>query len=60
MSGDASLTGRIEQRRAAWREFVQRHGLEACPVDLAAVPADGAVPQQIVDRVHRGCRARGP
>ena len=60
MSGDASLAARIEQRRAAWREFVQRHGLEACPVDLATVPADGAVPQQVVDRVHRSCRSRGP
>jgi hypothetical protein len=59
MSGDASLHARIEQRREAWREFVHRHGLEPCLVDLAALPADAVLSQPILDRVHLGCRRRG-
>jgi len=54
---DATLSGRIEQRREAWRSFVSQHGLAACLVDLAALA--GAAPvepglQESVRRCSRG------
>jgi hypothetical protein len=58
LGGDASLAGRIEQRRAAWKDFVRAHGLEACCVDLAAVPLEGELARDVVERVQRGCRTR--
>jgi hypothetical protein len=39
LGGDASLQGRIEQRRDLWRGFVAAHGLEAEILDLAAAGA---------------------
>jgi hypothetical protein len=29
-------SGRVAERRDAWRQFVAAHGLAACSVDLAA------------------------
>jgi hypothetical protein len=60
MGGDASLVGRIEQRRDAWREFVRSHGLDACLVQLAAIPATGPVAAADVERVQRSCQGRRP
>jgi Protein of unknown function (DUF2868) len=57
LGGDASLATRIEQRRAAWRDFVRAHGLEACTLDLGSVPVAGEVPQAIIDQVQRSCRS---
>ncbi len=54
--GDASLASRIEQRRAAWRDFVHAHGFEACTLDFASIPLGSDVPQAIVDQVQRSCR----
>jgi hypothetical protein len=34
--GDATLAGRIEERRRLWREFVRGYGLDATFVDLRA------------------------
>lgn len=56
LGGDESLAGRIEQRRDAWRDFVRGHGLDACTVDLAAIPAVGSVPVDTVERVQRACQ----
>jgi Protein of unknown function (DUF2868) len=56
LGGDASLVARIEQRRAAWRDFVRTHGLEACTLDLGSIPTDGQVSEKIVDQVQRSCR----
>ena len=39
LGGDASLQGRIEQRRDLWRRFVAAHGVEAEILDLAAAGA---------------------
>jgi hypothetical protein len=39
LGGDASLQGRIEQRRDLWRGFVAAHGLQAEILDLAAAGA---------------------
>lgn len=58
MGGDASLAGRVAQRRAAWRDFVRSHGIEACLVDLAAIAATEAVPADDVERVQRACAGR--
>jgi hypothetical protein len=58
MGGDDSLAGRIEQRRAAWRDFVRSHGLEACLVDLAAVDATGPVAGADIERLQRACQGR--
>ena len=41
LGGDASLAARIEQRRAAWRDFVRTHGFDACTLDLAVDPGRG-------------------
>ena len=41
MRGDASLAARIAERRAAWHDFVQGHGLAPCCIDLAALAGDG-------------------
>lgn len=57
LGGDASLAARIEQRRVAWRDFARTHGLEACTLDLGSIPAEGEVPQAIVDQVRRSCRS---
>ena len=54
--GDASLTDRIEQRRAAWRDFVHAHGFAACTLDFGSIPAGSEVPEAIVEQVHRSCR----
>lgn len=56
MDGDASLAGRIEQRRAAWRDFVRSHGLDACLVDLAALDGAAAVASADVERLQRACQ----
>jgi len=58
MGGDASLAGRVEQRRDAWREFVRSHGIEACLVDLAAIAAADTVAAGDVERVQRTCQGR--
>jgi hypothetical protein len=57
LGGDASLAARIEQRRSAWRDFVRTHGFEACTLDLGSIPAEGQVPQAVVDQVQRSCRS---
>ncbi len=36
LAGDASLAGRIEERRRLWREFARGYGVEAVFVDLRA------------------------
>jgi hypothetical protein len=36
LAGDASLAGRLEERRNLWRTFVRGYGLEAAFVNLAA------------------------
>lgn len=59
MGGDASLAARIGQRRDAWRQFVRSHGLDACLVHLAAIPADGPVAPEDVERAQRSCQGRG-
>jgi Protein of unknown function (DUF2868) len=56
LGGDASLAGRIEQRRSAWRDFVRAHGFEACTLDFGSIPTGSEMPQAIVDQVHRSCR----
>jgi hypothetical protein len=58
MGGDASLAARIGQRRDAWRQFVSSHGLDACLVHLAAIPADGPVAPEEVERTQRSCQGR--
>jgi Protein of unknown function (DUF2868) len=58
LGGDASLAGQIEQRRAAWRDFVRAHGFDACLVDLAAVAVDAPVAAADVECVQRVCRIR--
>jgi hypothetical protein len=60
MGGDASLAGRIEQRRDAWREFVRSHGFDACLVQLAAIPAAGPVAAADVESARRSCQGRRP
>lgn len=57
LGGDASLAGRIEQRRAAWSDFVRSHGLEACLVNLAAAEQDGPVDPAVIERMQRSCRS---
>jgi hypothetical protein len=42
MRGDASFERRMEERRAAWREFAARRGRQACIVDLSRVRTDDA------------------
>ncbi len=37
MEGDATLASRVEQRRAAWQQFLADHRVGACLVDLAAI-----------------------
>jgi Protein of unknown function (DUF2868) len=59
LGGDASLAGRIEQRRSAWRDFVRAHGFEACTLDLGSISAQGELPQAVVDRVRHSCRRAG-
>jgi hypothetical protein len=51
MRGDASFERRMDERRAAWREFVARHGLEACIADLSSVHAGQQVAQAERDGV---------
>ena len=58
LGGDASLSGQIEQRRAAWREFVRAHGFDACLVDLAAAAVDASVAVADIECVQRVCRTR--
>jgi len=58
MRGDASLTSRITERRAAWHDFVQGHGLVPCCVDLAALAGEAVVAQPLVDEVLRAVRGR--
>jgi hypothetical protein len=58
LGGDASLSSQIEQRRAAWREFVRAHGFDACLVDLAAAAVDASVAVADVECVQRVCRTR--
>jgi hypothetical protein len=57
LGGDASLMARIDERRESWRDFVRTHGFEACTLDLGSIPAEGEVPQAIIDQVHRSCRS---
>ncbi len=59
MRGDASLASRIAERRAAWHDFVQGHGLAPCCVDLAALAGEAAVAQPLIDEVLRAVRGRG-
>lgn len=58
MGGDATLATRIEQRHAAWQEFVRGHGLDACIVDLAALAGEEPVAPEVIERVQRACRGR--
>jgi hypothetical protein len=58
MGGDASLAGRVDQRRDAWRDFTRSHGLDACLVDLAAIAASDPVAADAIERVHRACQGR--
>lgn len=58
MRGDASLAARIEERRAAWHDFVQAHGLRPCCVDLATLAGDAAVAQPLLDQVLHAVHGR--
>jgi hypothetical protein len=53
------LAARIGERRDAWRQFVRSHGFDACLVHLAAIPADGPVAPEDVERAQRSCQGRG-
>jgi hypothetical protein len=53
---DATLAGRIEQRREAWRSFVAQHGLAACLVDLAALAGATAPDPGLLDSVRHCSR----
>ena len=59
MRGDASLAPRIAERRAAWHDFVQGHGLSPCCVDLAALAGEAAVAQPLIDEVLHAVHGRG-
>ncbi|HEX9207043.1 MAG TPA: DUF2868 domain-containing protein [Steroidobacteraceae bacterium] len=56
VGSDASLAGRVEQRREAWRSFVAQHGLAACLVDLAALGGATDVDPALSQAVRRCCR----
>jgi hypothetical protein len=56
MRGDASLAGRIEERREVWRSFAARHGCEVLLADLAAVAWAPTVPDELVDRLRAASR----
>jgi hypothetical protein len=58
MGGDDSLSGRIAQRRGAWRDFIRQHGFEACVVHLAAIPAAGPVTAADVERLQLAAQGR--
>ncbi len=55
---DATLSGRVEQRREAWRSFVAQHGLAACLVDLAALATATAIDPALQETVRRCSRGR--
>jgi hypothetical protein len=56
IGADASLAGRVEQRRDLWRSFVAQHGLAACLADLAGLAAMAAIPAALQDAVRRCSR----
>jgi hypothetical protein len=56
VGADATLAGRVEQRREAWRSFVAQHGLSACLADLAALAGAAAVDPGLLDSVRRCSR----
>jgi len=53
MGQDASLAARVQERRDAWRDFVERHGWDACLVDLAGIARTPAVPSEAVAALRR-------
>lgn len=54
------LPERALQRRDGWRDFVARHGLEACSVALAELQTgDLALPDELIAAVRRGARPGG-
>ena len=57
LRGDPALQARVEERRAAWREFVARHGAEACLADLGVLVRVEDVPAELVDRARASARA---
>lgn len=54
--GDPSLQARVEERRGAWREFVARHGAEACLADLAALGRVEDVSPELIERLRASAR----
>jgi hypothetical protein len=54
--GDPSFATRLEERRAAWREFVVRHGAEACIADLGVLGRVEDVPPELVGRLRASAR----
>jgi hypothetical protein len=54
--GDASFEARVEERRGAWREFVARHGAEACIADLGVLGRVEDVPPELVGRLRASAR----
>jgi hypothetical protein len=59
MRGDTSLAARIAERRAAWHDFVQAHGLRSCCVDLATLAGEAAVAQPLLDQLLDAVHGRG-
>lgn len=53
MGQDASLAARVQERRDAWRDFVERHGWDACLVDLAGIARSPAVPPEALAALRR-------
>ena len=56
LRGDASFDARVEERRGAWREFVTRHGAEACIADLGVLGRVEDVPPELVGRLRASAR----
>jgi hypothetical protein len=54
--GDASFQARVEERRGAWREFVARHGAEACIADLGVLGRAEDVPPELAGRLRASAR----
>lgn len=59
IGADATLAGRVEQRRDAWRSFVAQHGLAACLVDLAALAGAANVEPALQESARRCSRSAG-
>ena len=57
LRGDPGLQARVEERRGAWREFVARHGAQACLADLGVLGRVEDVPAELVDHMRASARS---